>query len=147
MAAYKISEEEASTELPYSKILQLKWKSGIGAVATGELKRIHKRYLKGSKRDLSKLQIEVDGYVARVRAAHPEEFPAIGWWDKKQAKVAMKESTIKGRGSFEVCKVCGIKLPDRSNAGVEEIEGELWVVHRRCVKKVRELFEHYGHGG
>ena len=135
MGSYQISEEEAATELPYSKILQLKWKSGIGTAAVSELKRIHKRYLKDNKGDLSKLQAEVDRYIARVRAAHPEEFPIIGWWDRKQAKVLMKESKTKGRGEFEVCKLCNIRLPDRSNAGAAEIDGELWIVHRRCINR------------
>lgn len=135
MGSYQISEEEASTELPVYKILQVKWGSGILSRATTRLRFIHKKAIK-EKWSLFKLQGEVDAYIGKLREEYPEEFPTVGWWDKKQAKVAMKESTIKGRGSFEVCKVCNIRLPaSRSDAGACVVDEELWIVHRRCVKK------------
>ena len=133
--SYQISEEEAGTELPVYKILQVKWGSTILSRATTRLRFLHKKAIK-ERWSLVMLQEEIDAYIGKLREECPEEFPTVGWWDKKQANVAMKESKIKGKGEFEVCKVCNIRLPSsRSDAGACMVGGELWVVHRRCVKK------------
>lgn len=138
LSLYRLSEDEVLENFPYSKVLQLKWKSELGKYAIGVLNGLRKKHIKKEEVNLKALQEEIDKFVTELREKYPKEFPTIGWWDKKQAKVLMKDSAVKGRGEFEVCKVCGIKLPDRNNAGVAEIEGELWVVHRRCVNRLRK---------
>lgn len=138
MGSYQISEEEAATGLHVYKIIQARWNSKVVAPAASKLRHMRKKAIK-EKWSLAKLQEEVDAYIGKLREEYPEEFPEIGWWDKQQAGVLMKESKIKGREAFEVCKLCNIRLPAMGNAGAFEVDGELWIVHRRCInRKKRE---------
>lgn len=137
MCRVEIGDEE---EFPYSKVLQLRWGSPLVKMTYKRIQALLKEYKEG-RIDFVEMHYIIYLYIDKLRKEHQEEFPVPGWWDIKSARVLTRDrltytysskSSKKLAKKVEVCKVCNGYLPARKYYTVRLIEGEYWVVHKRC---------------